>query len=142
MHRVRLQILVAQNIRPHAFQQRHSVFLRQIRKQHMLGHAPNQHTGREIRNRHQHQRHFGRLNLLNHPADIGHGFAFWFLLQEIVAANADQHELGILLHQTGQPRQCLRAGITRHAAIDDVPTRDFGQLRRIIFARARAVTFG
>ena len=74
--------------------------------------------------------------------DIGAGLFFGNFAQKVVAAYADNHKLGFACQQRRQARQGLRGRIARYAAVDNIPTRQFLQLRGVGFARVCAVAEG
>lgn len=96
----------------------------------------------QVRYAHQDGGDIFLLHAFDDFGDIVTGFGFGKFTQEVVAAYADNHKLGLALQQRGQARQGLCGGIAENAAIDDVPIGQLLQLRGIGFVRVCAVAVG
>ena len=97
----------------------------------MFAQAAEERAGGEIGHGHQHRRHACGFDLLHDLADVAAGVGFGHFAQKIVAAYAHQHQLRLPAHQRGQSGQRLRAGVARHAAVDNLPARKAGEHGRV-----------
>jgi hypothetical protein len=130
---VRFELLVAEHPCPAVGMQRQGQLIGELCVHRVIGQSGTE-SGDDGGPRHRNQHHLGaRVADRRHAATQMHfGVGLRQAAQEVVAAGAQDHQCRLVIgQQRRQAVQNLCRGITRHAAIDDFPAGQLGQLHRV-----------